>query len=46
MASQNIPSFSISEENSEDRATAAILATGGADGVLAFSLRYWRSGFR
>ena len=44
MASQNIPAFSISEENSGDRATAAILATGGADGVPALALRYWRSG--
>ena len=44
MASQNIPAFSISEENSGDRATAAILATGGAAGVPALALRYWRSG--
>ena len=44
MASQNIPAFAISEENSEDRATAAILAAGGVDGVPALTLRYWRSG--
>ena len=39
MASQNIPAFSISEENSGDRATAAILAAGGADGGHALALR-------
>ena len=44
MPSQNIPSFAISEKNSEDRATAAILAAGRADGVPALALRYWRSG--
>ena len=44
MASQNIPAFSISEENSGDRATAAILAAGGADGGHALAPRYWRSG--
>ena len=44
MASQNIPAFSISEENSEDRATAAILAGGGANGVPAFTLRHWIPG--
>ena len=44
MSPQNPPHLSISEENSEDRATAAILAAGGADGVPALALRYWRSG--
>ena len=44
MPSKNIPSFSISEKSGEDRATAAILAAGGADGVPALALRYWRSG--
>ena len=31
-----------SEKNGEDRATAAILTGGGADGVPAFALRHWR----
>ncbi len=44
MSPQNPPQLSIGEESGEDRATAAILAAGGADGVPAFSLRYWRSG--
>ena len=44
MPSENIPSLSIGARNSEDRATAAILAKGGADGVTTFALRQWRSG--
>ncbi len=44
MSPQNLPQLSIGEKSGEDRATAAILAAGGADGVPAFSLRYWRSG--
>ena len=31
-----------SEKNSEDRATAAMLAAGGADDIPAFALRHWR----
>ena len=44
MPSQDFPFLPMSENNCEDRATAAILAAGGADGVLALTLRYWRSG--
>ena len=32
------------QENGEDRATAAVLACGGTDGVPAFVLRHWRPG--
>ena len=41
MRSKMIPSSLVGEKNSEDRATAAILAVGGADGVPAFALRHW-----
>ena len=44
MSSQDFPFLSMSESNCEDRATAAILAAGRADGVPALALRYWRSG--
>ena len=44
MSPQNPPQFSIGEKSGEDRATAAILATGDADVVPALSLRYWRPG--
>ena len=32
------------QENGEDRATAAVLACGGTDGVPAYVLRHWRPG--
>ena len=41
MQSQNLPSSGNSEKNNEDRATAAILTGGGADGVPALALRHW-----
>ena len=41
MPSRNLPHSPTGRENSEDPATAAILAAGGADGVPAFALRYW-----
>ena len=44
MSPQTPPHLSIGEKRGEDRATAAILAKGGADGVIALALRYWRSG--
>ena len=44
MPSQDISRLSIDARNNEDRATAAILAKGGADGVPALALRHWRSG--
>ena len=44
MSSQDFPFLSMSESNCGDRATAAILAAGGADGLPAFALRQWRSG--
>ena len=44
MSSQDFPFLSMSESNCGDRATAAILTAGGADGVPALALRYWRSG--
>ena len=43
MASRNLPHSPTGRENSEDRATAAVLAGGGADGVPAFALRHWRT---
>ena len=42
MRSQIIPSSPASEKNSEDRATAAVLAVSTADGIPAFALRHWR----
>ena len=42
MRSKVISSSPTSEKNSEDRATAAMLAAGGADGIPAFALRHWR----
>ena len=44
MPSQDFPFLPMSENNCGDRATAAILAGGGADGLPAFALRQWRSG--
>lgn len=44
MTSQDLPCLSMNENNGEDRATAAVLAGGGADGVPAFALRQWRTG--
>ena len=41
MQSQNLPSSGNSEKINEDRATAAILTGGGADGVPALALRHW-----
>ncbi len=41
MPSSELPYSPIGKDRSEDRATAAILAGGGADGVPAFALRYW-----
>ena len=40
MRSKMIPSSPAGEKNSEDRATAAILAVGGADYIPAFVLRH------
>ena len=42
MQLQNLPSPGNSEKINEDRATAAILTGGGADGVPALALRHWR----
>ena len=42
MRSKVIPFSPTSEKNSEDRATAAMLAAGGADDIPAFALRHWR----
>ena len=42
MRSKVISSSPTSEKNSEDRATAAMLTVGGADGIPAFALRHWR----
>ena len=39
---QYLSSLGNSEEINEDRATAAILTGGGADGVPALALRHWR----
>ena len=44
MASLKFPRSLMDKDKTEDPATAAILATGGADGVPAFALRYWCSG--
>ena len=44
MPSQDTPRLSIGEKNSQDRATAAILAGGGAGGMPAFALRHWTPG--
>ena len=41
LAGKEMPS---PQENGEDRATTAILACGGTDGVPAFVLRHWRPG--
>ena len=41
MQSQGLPCDNISGSNSEDRASAAMLAVGGADGVPALGLRHW-----
>ena len=43
MPSGNSPHSPIGRENSEDPATAAILAAGCADGVPSMALRYWSS---
>ena len=43
MKPQNLPSSDNGEKNGDDRATVAILASGGTDGVSAFALRHWRS---
>ena len=43
MPSSELPHSPIGKDRSEDRATAAILAAGGADGVSAFAVRYWSS---
>ncbi len=44
MQPKNLPSPGNGEEHGEDRATADMLASGGADGVSAFALRHWRPG--
>ena len=44
MQPKNLPSPGNSENNGEDRATAAVLAGGAAEGVSAFALRHWRPG--
>lgn len=44
MTSQDFSVLSMNGNDVEDRATAAILAGGGADGVPAFALRQWRTG--
>ena len=41
MQSEGLPSGNIIGNNSEDRASAAMLAGGGADGVPALGLRHW-----
>ena len=41
MQPKDLPAPGNSEKHGEDRATAAILAKGGADGVSAFVLRHW-----
>ena len=43
MPSRNPPHSPTGRENGEDRATAAILAAGCADGVPSMALRYWSS---
>ena len=43
MTSQDFPCLSMNGNDVEDRATAAVLAGGGADGVPAFALRQWRT---
>ena len=43
MPSRNSPDSPTGRENSEDRATAAILAGGCAAGVPSMALRYWSS---
>ncbi len=42
MQPKNLPVPGNSEKHGEDRATAAILASGGAGSVSAFALRHWR----
>ena len=47
MQPKNLPCTGNSEEHGEDRATGAMLASGGTDvtdGVSAFALRHWRPG--
>ena len=41
MQPRDLPFPGNSAKHGEDRATAAILASGGADGVSAFALRHW-----
>ena len=43
MLPRNLPQSSAGIENSEDPATAAILAGGCADGVPSLAVRYWSS---
>lgn len=44
MQPQNLPYRPTGENNGEDRATAAVLAGGGAEGVSAFAPRHWGPG--
>ena len=43
MQSQSQPISAHSDNTSEDRATAAILAKGACSGTPAFALRHWRT---